>query len=198
MKKFISVILLLIFSSALLCAEDNKFSVALSYEKHIYDNHPQNVLGINLEYFLSDNISLNYNYNFSLSPQPQWRHTPIMTYLGWELLYPVLREIAKDSEDESADPSWALTAFLLSVAIPEGVNFHFPWRDNSNTGIVVSLNPFGFEYINGYETFSSGITLQSRFGLGDNFFLSPLAGFNYAYKAKAMIFRIGLSAGMMF
>jgi len=185
-------------NSSLLLADDSKFSVALSYENYIYNNTPQDVIGINLEYYLSENISLNYNYNFSLEPHIQLLHSPIMTFLGWELIHPVLKELSNENEDEDSDPSWAIGAFLLSMAIPEGVNFHFPWRDQSNTGIVVSLNPFGFEYINGYETFSSGIALHARFGLGERFFISPLAGFKYTYKHSDLILRIGVSAGLRF
>jgi hypothetical protein len=196
-SKILAFFLVFIITTHIITAEDRKLNVAVSYENYIHDNVPIDVIGLNYEIFVTDKISLNYSYNFSLEPHVQVRHTPIMPYLGWELLYPVLRDLNNENEEESSDPSWAISAFVISLLIPEGVNFHFPWRDNENTGIVVSLNPLGYEYINNIETFSSGITLQSRFGIGEKFYVAPLAGFNYAYKPKEIVFRIGVAVGMV-
>jgi len=194
----LAIFLLFVMLGEIILAKDNKFSLAISYENHIQDNTPIDVVGLNFEYFLTDRISLNYNYNFSMEPHVQVRHTPIMSYLGWELLFPVLRELGNENEEETSDPSWAISAFLLSLAIPEGLNFHFPWRDNDNTGIILSVNPLGFDYYNDVETFSSGLSMQARFGIGERFFISPMAGFNYAYKPNEFVFRIGVLAGLVF
>lgn len=205
MKNYISLFiacaiisLIFIFSSVKAFSEKKFFNAAISYENQIYNNQPQDVLGFNLEFYITERISLNYTYNFSLEPHAQWRHTPILSFWGWELMYPILREISENDEKELEDGSWAVAAFIMSMAIPEGVNFHFPWRDNDNTGIVLSLNPLGFEYLDGNESLSSGLSMQARFGLGERLFVAPLAGFNYVFYNKEIVFRVGLSAGIRF
>jgi hypothetical protein len=197
MLKVSTFFLVFIITANLLNGEDRKISLAVSYQNIIQDNIPIDVLGVNYEIFVTDKISLNYSFDFSLEPHIQLRHTPIMSYLGWKLLYPALQDLQDENEEESSDPSWAISAFVLSLLIPEGVNFHFPWRDDANTGIIVSINPLGYDYFNSIESFSSGILLQSRFGFGEKFFIAPLAGFSYAYKPKEIIFRIGISAGII-
>lgn len=190
--------LLFILTSEKATSNGKFFNVAISYENQIFNNQPQDVLGFNLEFYITEKISLNYTYNFSLEPHAQWRHTPILSFWGWELMYPIMKELAENEDEELEDGSWAVAAFIMSMAIPEGVNFHFPWRDNDNTGIVLSLNPLGFEYLDGKESLSSGISMQARFGLGERLFVAPLAGFNYVFNNKEMVFRIGISAGIRF
>lgn len=46
-------------------AKKRDVSIALTYENQINNNAFQDVLGINLEFFIYDNISLNYNYSIS-------------------------------------------------------------------------------------------------------------------------------------
>jgi len=191
MKKLILIFLLsIIFVSSKAQLEQGAFTIGLKYGRlHFEDNPDINTYGVDMQYFLTDYISLNSNFNFGKG----FFHMPILTYIFADV-------IMSDFSDVDEYDWYSLIFFT------EGVSFHLNINDNFT--ISPYINPLGLEYIyfpqgsDAYKfestnnmsiAFTSGIRFNAV--LDDYIMLSPYVEYKKLWFSDVSGYAIGMTAG---
>jgi len=141
-----------------------------------------NDVSADIQYFVHDNVSLNY----SIAINGNYFHVPASIPIVAVALY---CGVTADVE------------FLYLLLIPEGVSYHIPI--NESFGFSPYINPLGFEYMEypeggnaWYMTGAAGIRFNAL--LYDRFYISPFTEYKVNYANSDYGLRTGVSAGYRF
>ncbi len=192
--KYLSLALILwlpLISSAQF--EKKNFVLSATGAQIEYDSFtPRNAYGLDLQYFVSDHVSLNYNLKFG----ERYVHLPA----GAPVAVVALVMAVASANDGSG--GLFVAGGLLAALLPEGVSFHA----NVNQNVVISpyINPLGFEWIKnanagGRDTWLTGSAgTKVNFLLGD-FVIAPYGEYKMLYgNYDNPGIGVGVSAGYRF
>lgn len=163
-----------------------RFSIAP--ERTQYLDRVVQSYGLDLEIYLSDYVSMSYRFAFGRTrDNGLYAHIPMGT---WFAAYPFT--IYVNTTDD-----FYLYATLISVALPESLNFHIPLNDNFHLSPYIA--PLGMYYEevdpNLPASFDAGFSLGLRLNVFNQMqtaALAPYVGLRRLYKRDA---EFGLLAG---
>jgi len=158
--KYILFALLLINISTF-SQEKKDLRIGIFVQMNSLKDVEQPMFGLNFEYFLNHNVSLNYKYGLGFNNQGK-----IMAHINPSILSLIFIQ--------SPD------AIAFSFMIPEGVSYHFYPKENLD--VAPYINPLGSE-INMYD--EQTIVLSGSFGL--NLHIRPISDFSITPNLNATI-----------
>jgi len=151
--------------------------------------------GLNAEYFINKNFSLNYQYSLGIN---QFNNTYLHYPGAIAGLVEILRTDSYYFTSGSNDDGWAYI-MILSCIIPEGVSFHtYPrkWLE-----IAPFINPFACDFNilnNDRSTLTFSLGLKTYIKPIYNFSITPYFGLKHIYRNSKAGSLFGFSVGYLF
>ncbi len=173
------------------------WTAALSPDLTFYGNQQIWGLGISFEPSVTDFLSLNYKFSlnykknnlYSIHGNPGTVVSPYMFMFALEA--------------DSNRGGWVVLS-LLTLLLPEGVNFKVHPHNFSQFSFSIYINPFGIDYARRLETlpktiYMSGETgIKTYFQIKDNFFAGAYGGIRSIYRFGKLGFTAGFQIGYVF
>jgi len=198
MKKYLFIIVFLIPFYVLNAQTDsettnsNPIFIGIGYERFIANLTPVNMFALDVELFVSNELSLNYNFSLGILNSKVYIHS----YAGLPAaLYLMLSNIGNENTANSSSDILNYISFLL-IFVPEGISYHFP-MDNKMS-LVPYINPLGYEFLGDVNSFSSSIGMKMKINPISDLFIVPYVGIKYLYNLKMHAYNIGATAGLKF
>ncbi len=192
---YFTIFILLNFSVFAFSQEAKNFRVSAVSEISNFNNGSLTSYGINVEYFVHHNFSLNYHYSLGIN---QFHNTYLHYPGGVAGLVELFRTDSYYLNNTSGSDGWGYV-ILLAFILPEGVGFHtYPreWLE-----LEPYINPFSTDF-NILDNKRSTITLS--FGLKAhikpvyNLSIAPHFGLKHIYKNAQVGTIFGISVGYLF
>jgi hypothetical protein len=131
----------------------------------IYQNY-----SIGGEYFVHDNISLNYNFDVFLRNDKIWQlHSSAGLIAGPPLIgLGIVSWISNSVTNNSADlGALGVVTGILLLILPEGVSFHLPYKYNWNFSTYA--NVLGVDFMKNNNSNKSYLRYAATFGVKTNY-----------------------------
>ncbi len=147
------LIIYLVFLSAIsqnLIAKDN-FIVSATYNKNFFSENIIDMYGINIEIFITKNISINYSLTLGSDGRNLALHTTGGIIGGINLLGYAIEDDYYDDEESSS--GFIYGSSVIMMVLPEGINIHVPL--SKYISLVPYIHPLGYDYIFNDRTISS-------------------------------------------
>jgi hypothetical protein len=181
MKKIYLIPLIILFFSSFTIAQNpeaGNVRLSILTERIQYPSTGRftQSFGLQLEWFVSDLISLNYNFDGGFNIDRKFYfHMPLGT---WFASYPF-------STYANTGQNFWLYASVISLVIPEGINFNI--RPSETMMISPYIAPLGVYYErrieNDNRSFEAGFSGGLKFSVSkENLFFAPYAGMRSLYK----------------
>ena len=162
-----------------------------------YGGKPVNGYGISIEPSITDYLSLNYKFalnyrgkdNFSVHGNPGSVVSPFM--------------FSMINLADSNNGGWIVLG-IVSLLIPEGVNFKYIPDGYSQLAFAAYINPIGVDYakkrpeLKRYLFMSGEIGAKAYFVVKKSFFLNAFGGIRTIYGFKNVGLSVGFQAGWVF
>ncbi|MFH1051568.1 MAG: hypothetical protein V1779_11660 [bacterium] len=193
MKKilYIFMVLMLILISQL-SAKDNIILTA-SYNKNFFSNNTLDMYGLNLEIFITKNVSINYSLMLGSDGRNLALHTTGGVIGGINMLGYAIEEDYYDDEESSS--GFIYGSSVIMMILPEGINIHVPL--SQYVSLVPYIHPLGYDYIGNDRTVSSSVGLKVMYNINDKIVLIPQAGVSLFYSTENHTsYNLGLSVGV--
>ncbi|MFA6571623.1 MAG: hypothetical protein WCT77_10360 [Bacteroidota bacterium] len=198
MKKYIFYLLLFFLSITALNAEDNSGIsnkthgfIGFNFERQILNFKTINMFGVNIEAFISNNISVFYNFQIGFEGSDMYLHSSAGFVGG---IYAISNNwFASDNYDDEEDTDFYRYTALILAFIPEGIGYHFPMSPQAE--LIPYINPLGYDYFSETKSFTSGLGVRLNYVPFGNLQISPYAGIRYFYYTGQKSFNLGINAG---
>lgn len=187
MKKITIVFILIFLQHWAKAQEQGNFRVLLSGQHTQFSDRFIRDFGFGAEYYVSDEWSIGYHFSFGANTDREFfAHIPTGT---WFASYP-FRIFANFGDD-----FW-LYATVLSVLLPESINFHI--RPSDSFHISPFIAPLGMYYEETQENpnpnFKIGLSTGVRLNIfKDNFSIAPYGGVRGLYEDMS---KLGVFGGL--
>ncbi|OGU39434.1 MAG: hypothetical protein A2X61_08270 [Ignavibacteria bacterium GWB2_35_12] len=162
----------------------NDIKISFGYRQSLVMFNNAGQFNVCLEYFVSDNISLDYSLAGNFSSYKTFIHAPLGLVGGLSLL----------SESLKSDYSTYDYLILLLMMIPEGVNYYIPMNEKMN--MVPYIHPLGYDYVIDDYSVTGSVGMKFEIEPFDNISLNPFAGIKIFYKHQSATF--GFDIGLLF
>jgi len=172
------------YSETDISKKQNDIKISLGYRQSLVMFNNGNQLNVCVEYFISDNTSLDYSLAYNFSSDKTFLHAPLGLVGGFVLLA------------ESLGNNFNAEDYLSSLlfVIPEGINFYIPMNEKMN--IVPYIHPLGYDYVIDDYSITSSVGAKFEIEPIENISLNPFAGIKIFYKHKSAKF--GFDIGLLF
>jgi hypothetical protein len=192
MKKILLLILLFVLISPESNARD--YSVTATYGKNFLSGGSVDMLGINLEIFLTDNLSINYSASFGNNKHGLFYHTTGGLVSGLYLLINSPDALNGSNENDESSSGFIYGSSVFLMILPEGINYYIPLSQYITLGAY--CNPFGYDYFDTGNSLTSAVGVKLVYHLSEHLILVPQMGINiiYAHENPAVL-NLGLSVG---
>src|SRR3989339_790305 len=173
------------------------WTAALTPDLTFYGNQQVWSMGISFEPSVTDFLSLNYKFSLSYKDNKLYsvHGTPGTVVSPYMLMFAL--------EADSNRGGWVFLS-ILTLLLPEGVNFKIHPRNFSQFAFSIYVNPFGVDYARRLETlpktiYMSGETgIKAYFQVKDNFFAGAYGGIRGIYRFGKLGFTAGFQIGYVF
>ncbi len=140
--------------------------------------------GLDMQYFVDDNVSLNYSFRLG----ERYAHVPAAAPASAIMLFIAFTTANNgDTEVENKLTGWGIISGIALALVPEGVSFHL--RVNDHLAVSPYINPLGLEWIReegvgGRDTWLGGSAgAKGNLILGD-FVVAPYGEYKKLYGRK--------------
>jgi len=190
---FISLIIVLVLCQNVIAKD--KVILTATYNKSFFETRSCDMVGLNLEIFISKNVSLNYSVLLGGDGRNFALHSTGGLVGGIHLLGYALDAIAEDDGESSSAFYGVSTIFALML--PEGVNLHLPL--SQYVTLVPYIHPLGYDYFGPQETLSSSLGLKVMYNIDDKLLVIPQIGVSLFYASENTTnYNLGVSVGYKF
>jgi hypothetical protein len=193
MKKLFVCIFTLLVTTAYSQARD--FALTGTYSKNFMSGGAVDMYGLNMEIFITDNLSLNYSFAVGNRNNFSYYHSPAGLIGGISVFLNVTDQNDQSSDDEESSTSMKYGGAVLVMLLPEGINYYFPLSQYVTIGAY--CNPLGYDFFRDNDaSFSSSLGLKFMYHLNEHFILVPQIGMSFFYtNHDPTVFNLGLSIG---
>lgn len=195
MGKSILISLVIIFILCQNVVSKDKVIMTATYNRGFFETSSFDMIGLNLEIFVSKNLSLNYSVLLGGDGRIFALHSTGGLVGGIHLLGYALDAIAEDDE-ESLSAFYGVST-IFALMLPEGVNLHLPLSQYVN--LVPYFHPLGYDYFGNGETLSSSVGMKVMYNIDDKLLVIPQIGVSIFYaNENTTNYNLGVSVGYRF
>ncbi|MFC2130052.1 hypothetical protein ACFLSQ_01335 [Bacteroidota bacterium] len=194
MKIIITILVLFTVLTTTGLVANDKMILTGTYNRVFFSQETVDMYGVNLEIFISKNVSVNYSLTMGNSHHGLHLHTTAGVVGGIYLFGLGAEDEEEYYEDEEGSSGFLYGSSIVSMLLPEGINVHFPL--SRYISVCASIHPFGYNYFKEGNSLSSSLGVKLIYNLSDNLVLIPHAGLSLLYNHRDVTtYNMGLSFG---
>jgi hypothetical protein len=194
MKKFI-IILILFAVNANSAETKDKWLFTISYDKAFFNEETVNIYGLNIELFVTENISLNYSVKYGALSNDYYFHTTAGIIGGYDILANIIKNELHNYNEDDNSLDLLYTGSVILMILPEGINFNYPL--SNYISLSTSFHPFGYDYFKYRGSLSTAVGFRLIYNLSENMVLIPNAGCTLLYNYKDhLTYSLGIAFGV--